>query len=229
MRTASAAILAVALLGGRAMAQPGPPAPEAAYQAAITGLKINLMRDPRIGGQRAAVLAKDWLYCYPKTRELILVPRGYVTDFASIPGFARHIIEPYGDNAEGAVAHDWFYAIGEPGQRRKADAVLRQGLKEQKVGVVTRTIVWLTVRLFGGAHYGGAREWDDRFADPDKGAPAPVSPYARRASAVVGALEGDCAQMDDPAVLQKLYDRYTSANWPRAASAPPAAGPTPQR
>jgi hypothetical protein len=216
--------LAICLMGGAAMAQPVPPRPVAGFQAAITGLKINLMRDPRIGGQRVAVLAKDWLYCYPQTKELILVPRGYVTDFASIPPFARHIIEPYGDNAEGAVVHDWFYAVGEAGQREKADSVLRQGLKEQKVGIITRNIVWLAVRLFGGAHYGGPKEWDARFGDPDSGTPLNASPFVKRGSAVVGKLDGGCAQMDDPNVLNALYTKYTSANWPRTGGGgePPA-------
>jgi hypothetical protein len=221
MRRAALLGLTVVAVAQAAAAQPAPAGgPDPARQAAVTGLRINLMRDPRIGGQRAAVLAADWLYCYPPTRELVLVPRDYVTDFASIPRFARHIIEPYGDNAEGAVAHDWFYAVGEPGQRAKADSVLRQGLKEQHVGWLTRNVVWAAVRMFGGRSYGGSREWDQRFGNPQTGAPLPGSPFARRPSAVVGVLDGDCARMDDPVVLRGLYEKYTSAFWPRAGAAP---------
>src|SRR4051794_36002195 len=99
---------AALVLGAAAAASSGaaPDGPSAATQAETTGLDFRLMRDYRIEGRRVGIVMRDWLYCYPPTGELILVPRGYMTDFASIPGFAKPFIDEFGDNAEAAVAHD---------------------------------------------------------------------------------------------------------------------------
>lgn len=173
------------------------------------------MRDYRIEGRRVGIVLRDWLYCYPPTGDLILVPKGYMTDFASIPAMARPFIDIFGDNAEAAVAHDWLYAVGEPGQKRKADELFRYALQEQGVGAVTRNAMHAAVNNFGGSAYGRAGEWDRRFGDPERVAPLSKSPLERRATATVGHL-ADCRVMEDRETLARLYVRYGSAAWPRA-------------
>ena len=49
------------------------------------GMPIVLLRAPRKQGRRVAILTDDWFYCYPPTSKLYRAPRGYLTDFASIP------------------------------------------------------------------------------------------------------------------------------------------------
>jgi uncharacterized protein DUF1353 len=202
-------VLVVVILSAMTLARPA-----WTQQADRRGVPVQLIRDARIEGRRAAIVSRDWLYCYPPTRELILVPRGYVTDFASIPPAARGLIDVFGDNAEAAVVHDWLYAVGEPGGHGKADDVLRYALMEQHVGVVTRNAMHWAVSSFGGGAYGRTGEWDRRFGDPEQGVLLEHAPFARRTTAVVGVIEGSCARMDDPAVLTQLYATYRSADWP---------------
>jgi hypothetical protein len=181
-----------------------------------TGLPNIIVRDAKVDGRRLAIVTDDWLYCYPPTRELIVVPKGYVTDFASVPSAARGVIDVYGSNIEGAVVHDWLYAVGEPGKRDKADQVIRYALMEQDVGVVRRNTVYMAVRSGGSAAYGRATEWDKRFGDPATGQILAKAPYRRRATAVVAVLPQGCGALENPQRLQELRRIHSSAAWPRA-------------
>ena len=57
----------------------------------------------REGFRRVAVITEDYYYCYPQTRQVIRVPRGFETDFASIPFWMSAVFNPIGDDAEAAV------------------------------------------------------------------------------------------------------------------------------
>lgn len=39
---------------------------------------------------------------------LIVVPKGYCTDFASIPRFFHRVLNPVGPHGKAAVVHDWL-------------------------------------------------------------------------------------------------------------------------
>ena len=77
-------------------------------------------------GRRGAVLADDIAYIsynfengLPNARaNITIVPRYFVTDFASIPWPASYLISPFGDHAEAAVVHDWLYALGPNADRK---------------------------------------------------------------------------------------------------------------
>lgn len=133
-------------------------------EQAQLGMPIVLLRDPRKQGRRIAVLTDDWLYCYPPDSKLYRVPRGYLTDFASIPKAARVIFNPFGDHAEAAVIHDWLYAVGETGRRPYADQVFLYAMAEQGVNLAARRTMYRSVRMGGNAAYGANREWT--FYDP---------------------------------------------------------------
>ncbi len=138
----------------------------------------------REGFRRVAVLTEDYYYCYPLTRQVIRVPRGFETDFASIPIWASAMINPIGDNAEAAVIHDWLYAVGEPGQREQADSILLYALQQAHAPALQSKLMYEAVRAGGGANYGKPSEW--RFVDPEteKPARAPKKPK----SAVIATL-----------------------------------------
>jgi Protein of unknown function (DUF1353) len=211
---AAALCLGLALGGCAGSKRPAPQELGFETQGDGTGLNFRLMRDYRIEGRRVGLVVSDWLYCYPPTGDVLLVPRGYMTDFASIPDAVRPLIDVFGDNAEAAVAHDWLYAIGEPGKREAADDLFRFALKEQGVGVVTRNAMHAGVRVGGGGAYGRKGEWDKRFGDPVKGQPLTASPYQRRSTAIVAHL-AKCSQMEDAATLASLRAAHASARWPR--------------
>ena len=203
---ATAALAAALLCAGAALPQQPQP----------TGLPNIIVRDVKVDGRRLAILTDDWLYCYPPTRELIVVPKGYVTDFASVPPAARVVIDVYGSNIEGAVVHDWLYAVGEPGKREKADQVIRYALMEQDVDLVRRNTVYMAVRGGGGGAYGRAAEWDKRFGDPATGRLLPKAPYRARERAAVATLPEGCNALENPQRLQELRRTYSSATWSRA-------------
>ena len=184
-----------------------------AQQVDPAGASLRLMRETRIEGRRALIVTADLLYCYPPTKALIVVPTGYVTDFASVPAAARSVISEFGDQAEAAIVHDWLYAVGEPDRRLVADQIFRFAMREQGVSAPTATIAYNAVRWFGGAAYGREDEWARRFGDPQTGRIAPP-PIARPRRAAVATLES-CDLLEQPAALAALKATYASTGWPR--------------
>lgn len=94
-------------------------------------------------------------YVYRTKKYLIKVPKGFVTDYATIPKLLRGIILPYGKHSGASVIHDWLYSsscnldIG----REKADKIFLEILKEVKVNFVLRILMYLAVRKFGGSRF----------------------------------------------------------------------------
>lgn len=83
---------------------------------------------------------------------LIVVPRGFVSDFGSVPRLP-FAYAWFGNIAQApAFLHDWLYTSHEI-SRRKADGVLREAMKSIGVSWIQRNAWWLGVRLFGGSHW----------------------------------------------------------------------------
>ena len=145
-----------------------------------TSLHVAVERDAhREGFRRVAVITDDYFWCYPLTHEVIRVPRVFETDFASIPYAVSGIIDPMGDNMEAAVIHDYLYAVGEPGQREKADTILLDALEQHHVDPIRRKLMYETVRMGGAKNYGAPTEW--RFADPETQRPIKAPPKPKTA------------------------------------------------
>jgi hypothetical protein len=85
---------------------------------------------------------------------LIFVNAGFITDFASIPRFFWRLLPPVGRYGKAAVIHDYLYRTPtERVTRAEADAVFRDAMRGLGVNVVTRTVMWAAVRLFGRCAY----------------------------------------------------------------------------
>lgn len=83
----------------------------------------------------------------------ITVPRGFVTDLASVPRIPL-VYELFGGKAnEAAVVHDWLYTCHAT-DRKTADAVLQEAAKVAGVSGWRAWFMWAGVRL------GGASRWD---------------------------------------------------------------------
>lgn len=87
----------------------------------------------------------------------VVVPKGFITDFASIP---RPLWAVVGGPADGkyrkiAVVHDYLYRTRGLATRQQADDVLREGMKFSGVGLVQRTLIYAGVRVGGAASYRG--------------------------------------------------------------------------
>lgn len=81
----------------------------------------------------------------------LTIPRAFETDFASVPRLpiAFWLTGGVGDRA--AVLHDYLYSVQAP--RPWADLVYRAALKAEGVWAWRRQLMYLGVRLAGGAYY----------------------------------------------------------------------------
>ena len=87
----------------------------------------------------------------------IIVPAGFVTDFASIQVLHNAflfvlfaLVSGYGNYA--ATVHDWLYFGGQV-SRKEADAVLYRALRAEGVARWRAWLFWAGVRIGGAKHY----------------------------------------------------------------------------
>src|SRR5262245_10385175 len=84
----------------------------------------------------------------PSTQR-VTVPRGFVTDLASVPRLFWVLISPAGRHGHAAILHDWLYWI-QTVSRHAADHVLDLAMKDVAVPTITRSVIFSAVRAFGG-------------------------------------------------------------------------------
>lgn len=94
------------------------------------------------------------------------VPRGFITDFATVPKFLWWLFGPTGLWTWAAVLHDWLIKLlwmkHPPVNGREADRLFRLALAEVDVNLVSRWLMWTGVRW--GALFNGRRNkgwWRD--------------------------------------------------------------------
>lgn len=81
--------------------------------------------------------------------EIITVPVGYITDFASIPKVFWLIVgHPAGKHGKAAVIHDCLYST-QIYSRKRSDEIFREAMKVSKVSRWKRAVIYRSVRMFG--------------------------------------------------------------------------------
>lgn len=85
--------------------------------------------------------------CYPSD-EVIVVPEGFVTDFASVPKVFWPIISPVGKHGKAAVIHDFCYATA-CYSRLRSDSIFEEGMRVLNVEAWKRETLYNGVVLFG--------------------------------------------------------------------------------
>lgn len=80
----------------------------------------------------------------------ITIPAGFETDLASVPRLPGAYLLFANKARRSAILHDWLYSNHWP--RDAADLAFREAMS-QEVGVVSRYMMWLAVRIGGGAYY----------------------------------------------------------------------------
>jgi len=90
---------------------------------------------------------------YPSD-EIIVVPAGFITDFASIPKIFWPIISPTGEHGKAAVIHDYCY-YSACYSRLRSDAIFLEGMKVLKVKK------WKRDAMYFGVVLGGWKAWHD--------------------------------------------------------------------
>ena len=81
----------------------------------------------------------------------IEVPKGFITDFASIPKVFWPIFPPAGQYAKAAVIHDYLYRLTGC-SRFLADAIFREVMAQLGVPFWKRCAMYYAVRFFGRGH-----------------------------------------------------------------------------
>ena len=82
----------------------------------------------------------------------IIVPRGFITDFASIPRIFRWAINPNGASRWAAVIHDFGYC-SQIMTRAQYDAIFLEALEVSGVGWAQRHAMYAAVRAGGWIYW----------------------------------------------------------------------------
>ena len=94
-----------------------------------------------------------------KHHHTIAVPRGFITDLASIPAIFRSFYNRNGKSRKAAVIHDYLYC-SQLYSRSESDDIFLEAMEACDVGRATRWSMWVAVRAGGWVY------WNRRQSDP---------------------------------------------------------------
>ncbi len=85
----------------------------------------------------------------------IVVPEGFLTDFASTPKALYPWFPPIGIYNKAAMVHDFLYDVACPVkvERKSADEFFLQAMEVLRVPKWKRNVMFAAVRLFGKKHF----------------------------------------------------------------------------
>lgn len=113
-----------------------------------------LLVSPLTDGKRWVIRKEFYFYVgEEEDNDLITVPPGFVTDFASIPRVFWKIIPKWGKYGHAAVIHDFLYATKDK-SRKESDKIFLEGMVIFGVPVWKRYAMYYAVRLCGKLSYG---------------------------------------------------------------------------
>lgn len=99
---------------------------------------------------------------YQGRTDLFLVPRGTLTDFASVPRVFAWLVPKYGLFTAAAVLHDHLVRVERPAGRIDAvdaDGLFRRAMRELGVPFLVRWFMWAAVRIGSLTDTEGRRGW----------------------------------------------------------------------
>lgn len=119
-------------------------------------------------GQREWILLESLKYNILESGEIITIPAGFVTDFATIPQeFWSLGLSPTGQYGLAAVVHDYLYWY-QPCSRSQSDAIMLHAMRESRVKPKDIHIIYQGVRI------GGEYSWRENKKNKDLGYPKVV-------------------------------------------------------
>ena len=115
-------------------------------------------RDCRFKSEDQYLVAKDYVVCLEldgSKNMTITVPRGAITDLASVPRPFRGFVGRVGPHLEASIVHDWLYVewqkskrIPTDDMRLFSDRVMLAGMLASGMGCKAYVIYW-AIRVFG--------------------------------------------------------------------------------
>jgi len=89
--------------------------------------------------------------------DLIVVPKGFITDFASVPRIPVAYFLAGNTAHQSATLHDYLYSKNNKYSsiytRKDADRILREAMQDEGIWWWRRWLMWAGVRGFGGVFY----------------------------------------------------------------------------
>jgi len=82
----------------------------------------------------------------------IRVPKGFITDLASVPRIFWIIFPPNGKSGKASVIHDYMY-VNAIGTKEYADKTFIEAMKVLGVGKFKRHLMYYAVKYFGRGSY----------------------------------------------------------------------------
>jgi hypothetical protein len=138
-------------------------------------MRLALSRSKRFGAPSPIVPFADWDYYYlltdlqwtpdvirPGLPNRVDVPRGFVTDLASIPRIFWSALPPASSYTYPAIVHDYLYWY-QPCERAEADDAFRVAMTELNVAPTKVAAIYNAVRSLG------ATSWENNASARDKG------------------------------------------------------------
>jgi hypothetical protein len=95
---------------------------------------------------------------------VLIIPKDFVTDFASIPNWVQSIIQKDDRHKCAAVVHDWLYCL-QPCSRFVADEIFLLIMKKSKVSSFKRYSMYYAVRIFGTFVYKKSKYEIEKFKE----------------------------------------------------------------
>jgi hypothetical protein len=117
-------------------------------------------------------LRRDLVYASVVAKTVYRVPKGFNTDFASVPRLPFVYLMTGNTAHAPAVVHDFLYRKG-AADRVTADAVFREAMEATGVPAWRRNLMWLGVRVGGRKHHVSTTSNPANVAPPS--APASVA------------------------------------------------------
>lgn len=107
----------------------------------------------KIKGSYNFELVQDFeYYITDKNGEKIVVPKGFITDFASVPRIFWNVIPPIGKYSKAAIVHDYMYDFALK-TKKEADLIFYEAMEVLGVPKWKRLIMYWAVRVFGRGEY----------------------------------------------------------------------------
>lgn len=120
----------------------------------ITELEVKLVDQQAAEGRGTWKLTAPMAYESDVADQTLIVPKGFVTDFASVPRFPATYFALFGNiAAEAAALHDYLYSTT-PFSRYKCDCVLKEAALATGCAKWKAWGLYIGVRIGGSSHYG---------------------------------------------------------------------------
>ena len=104
------------------------------------------------GDGRNFLLRDSLRYEIKRTKQIVIVPGGFVTDFASVPRWAQWVISILGRHSVPAIVHDFLY-WEQKCTREQADLILADAMEEYHSNWFQMKIVYWAVRIGAGGNW----------------------------------------------------------------------------